>query len=279
MNDRPSDTTGGGATGVEGVLEDLLAEQRDLDDLVSELTVEQWSKPTSSEGWTVADQIAHLTYFDLTAATAVTDPEAFKQSVGELMEVALGGETSLDDLTLGEYRAMTPAELLSAWREGRRRLSEAARTLEDDSRVPWYGPSMGAKSFLTARLMEAWAHGQDIADAVGVERQGTDRLRHIARLGFITRKWSYVNRGLEAPDVPVRVSLAAPSGGRWEYGPPEATESVEGPAFDFCLVVTQRRHPHDTDLQIVGDSARDWMLKAQAFAGGPTDIPEPGSRP
>ena len=46
---------------------------------------------------------------------------------------------------------------------------------------------MGAKSFLTARLMEAWAHGQDICDTVGVEREPTDRLRHIAQLGYIPR--------------------------------------------------------------------------------------------
>ncbi len=269
----------GGKQGVEEILGDLIAEQESLDELVSGLRSEQWATPTSSQGWSVADQIGHLTYFDLTAATAVTDPDTFKLSVAELMEVALGGEVSLDEMTLGAFRAMEPAELLSAWRQGREELAAAARTLDDDSRVPWYGPSMGAKSFLTARLMETWAHGQDIADAVGVRRPGSDRLRHIARLGFITRNWSYRNRGLEAPDTPVRVRLSAPSGGTWDYGPSDAPESVEGTALDFCLVVTQRRHPHDTDLRITGDAAREWMLLAQAFAGPPTDIPEPGSRP
>ncbi len=136
---------------------------------------------------------------------------------------------------------------------------------------------MGAKSFLTARLMECWAHGQDVADALGVERAATDRLRHVARLGVITRGWSYVNRGLEPPADEVRVELIGPSGARWRFGPDDATGVVTGPALDFCLVVTQRRHPDDTALQVTGDVARDWLERAQAFAGPPTDGPAPRS--
>jgi uncharacterized protein (TIGR03084 family) len=134
---------------------------------------------------------------------------------------------------------------------------------------------MGAKSFLTARLMECWAHGQDVLDALGVERTATDRLRHVARLGFITRGWSYANRGLEPPPGEVRVELAGPSGESWCFGPEDAPSAVTGPALDFCLVVTQRRHVDDTDLRITGEVARDWLEKAQAFAGPPTDGPTP----
>jgi uncharacterized protein (TIGR03084 family) len=129
---------------------------------------------------------------------------------------------------------------------------------------------MGAKSFLTARLMEVWAHGQDVCDTVGAEREATDRLRHIAQLGVITRGWSYIVRGEQAPDTPVRVALTAPSGNEWTWGDPDATDSVTGAAEEFCLVVTQRRHIDDTGLVVSGDVARDWMNKAQAFAGGPT---------
>jgi uncharacterized protein (TIGR03084 family) len=136
---------------------------------------------------------------------------------------------------------------------------------------------MGAKSFLTARLMETWAHGQDIVDAVGdaieVRRPPTDRLRHIAQLGFITRSWSYVNRGLAAPESPVFVELVAPSGATWTWGPDDANDRVSGGAEDFCLVVTQRRHVDDTALQVEGASAREWLMFAQAFAGPPTDGP------
>ncbi len=135
---------------------------------------------------------------------------------------------------------------------------------------------MGGKSFLTARLMEAWAHGQDVVDAVGGNRPATDRLRHIAQLGVITRGWSYANRRMEAPEADVDVVLAAPSGATWTWGPGDAADAVRGSAEDFCLVVTQRRHADDTGLQLVGDAARDWMVRAQAFAGPPTDGPTAG---
>jgi uncharacterized protein (TIGR03084 family) len=257
-------------TDVREVAADLVAEQAALDAVVADLSDEQWRLPTPSPGWTVADQIGHLTYFDGTAALAVTDPEAFTASIAEIVAAPDGGA----ELTL--HRHLAPAELLAAWRDGRERLAAVAATLEDGDRIPWYGPSMGAKSFLTARLMECWAHGQDVVDAVGAHREPTDRLRHIARLGVLTRGWSYLNRGQEPPEAPVRVELTSPSGEAWAYGPEDAAERITGPAEDFCLVVTQRRHVDDTSLTVTGDAARDWMEKAQAFAGGATDGPAPG---
>lgn len=259
-------------TTVNEVAADLQAEQATLDAIVGELRDEQWALETPSPGWTVADQIGHLTYFDGTAALAVTDPEAFTASIGDLVSAPDGGAA----LTLGRDR--TPAQQLAAWRANRQHLAEVAATLADDQRVVWYGPSMGAKSFLTARLMECWAHGQDIADAVGAERAPTDRLRHIAQLGFITRGWSYKNRGMEVPEGEVRVELTAPSGAVWTFGPDDAPDVVRGPAVDFCLVVTQRRHVDDTGLEVTGAVARDWMERAQAFAGPSTDGPASGSR-
>jgi uncharacterized protein (TIGR03084 family) len=257
-------------TDVRDLAADMRAEQEALDTLVADLTDEQWAVATPSPGWSVADQIGHLTYFDGAAATAIADPAAFTASVEQLVAA-----DDRDALTL--HRHLPPSELLAAWRANRRRLADVSATLDDGSRVSWYGPSMGAKSFLTARLMECWAHGQDVADALGVERTATDRLRHIARLGVITRGWSYVNRRLEPPPGEVRVELTGPFGERWCFGPDDAAGVVTGPALDFCLVVTQRRHVDDTALQVAGDVARDWLEKAQAFAGPPTDGPAPRS--
>ncbi len=263
---------------VSEVRDDLLAEQAALDAVVADLTAEELALPTPSPRWTVADQLAHLTYFDRNAALAITDPEAFPATVHALIEAAAGGDEAVDAFEMDEWRHLPPAELLAAWRANRQLLADAAATLQNDSRIAWYGPSMGSKSFLTARLMEVWAHGQDIVDTVGAERPASDRLRHIAQLGSITRKWSYLNRGLEPPEGEVSVVLTAPSGATWTYGDEGATaNTVTGPAEDFCLVVTQRRHVDDTDLVIVGDVARDWLIRAQAFAGPATDGPGPRS--
>lgn len=256
---------------------DLLAEQEELDEIVSVLSSQNWSRPTPSPGWTIADQIGHLTFFDESAALAITDPDAFARDVERVAAAAMQGDDAVDRLTLAEYRVLPAAELLERWRAGRRRLADASLALENDTRVVWYGPSMGAKSFLTARLMETWAHGQDIVDALGITRPATHRLRHIAQLGFITRAWSYVNRGMVAPDEPVRVELMAPSGELWAFGPDDTSQSVTGPAEDFCLVVVQRRHLDDTAL-VATPLAREWLLLAQAYAGPATDGPPPGSR-
>ena len=262
-------------TTAASVRADLLAEQEALDSIVSDLTDAQWELPTPSDRWAVRDQIGHLAFFDQTAAWAITDEAQFRASLDGLSATFAPDATpdTMDQLTLGEYRTMSPPELLSAWRANRALLADAATTLDDDTRVIWYGPSMGAKSFLTARLMECWAHGQHIVDAVGATRQPTDRLQHIAQLGFITRKWTYLNRGSDVPEADVRVELAAPSGDTWRYGPDDAEQSVVGAAEDFCLVVTQCRHVDSTSLDVSGDAARDWMTKAQAFAGGATNGP------
>jgi uncharacterized protein (TIGR03084 family) len=261
---------------VADVAADLIAEQDSLDAICAGLSESDWSSPTASPGWTVADQIGHLAYFDDAAAIAITDEPGFASMKKELLG-HLGSGSDPDAFTLGRYRTMSGPELLDAWRQDRRSLADASATLTNDRRVDWFGPSMGAKSFLTARLMEAWAHGQDVADTVGQVREPTDRLRHIAQLGFITRGWTYINRGLEAPTSELQVRLTAPSGDEWLFGPDQAPEDVAGSAEDFCLVVTQRRHLDDTQLQVSGEQAREWLLMAQAFAGGASDGPKPQS--
>jgi uncharacterized protein (TIGR03084 family) len=259
---------------VADVLDDLVAEQAALDMIVADLEPATWQLPTPSPRWTIADQIGHVSYFDSTAALAINDPSAFIEHRAELVR-SLSDDLAADTATLGSFRQLDPTQQLARWRESRTGLETAARTLANDTRIEWYGPSMSAKSFLTARLMEVWAHGQDIVDAVGVTRQPTDRLRHIAQLGVITRNWSYAVRGEQPPSSDVRVSLLAPSGEEWTWGSDEATDRVTGSAEDFCLVVTQRRHVADTALAVEGGTAADWMSKAQAFAGGPTNGPAP----
>ncbi len=260
---------------VSEVLDDLVAEQQSLDDIVSQLDAAQWLLPTPSPGWTVADQIGHLAYFDANAALAIVDPDAFHEQMTALLSA--GDSRSGDDMTLGPFRSMSPDELLAAWRSNRAALAAAGATLANDSRIAWYGPSMGAKSFLTARLMEAWAHGQDIVDAIDATRQPTDRLRHIAQLGFITRGWTYINRGLDVPSTPVRVALTSPSGDTWSFGPGRRSRVRDRLGTRLLsrhdTTAPRRRHRPRGD----GRLCRDWMEKAQLFAGPPSDGPAPRS--
>jgi uncharacterized protein (TIGR03084 family) len=204
----------------------------------------------------VRHQIAHLTYFDEQGAIAATDPGSFD-----------GDPVGLD--TRGPYLSLPADALLARWRAARSSLLAAFDGVDAKARLPWYGPPMSARSFLTARLMETWAHGVDVTDALGRPPAASERLRHVAHLGVATRGWSYVVRSQEAPDVDVLVALRSPAGETWTWGSSD-TDRVSGDALDFCLVVTQRLPLADTALDVVGDAAASWMGVAQIFAGAPT---------
>ncbi|MFG2841492.1 TIGR03084 family metal-binding protein [Streptomyces zaomyceticus] len=245
------------------VLDDLREESEALDLLVRELGEDRWGTPTPAPGWTVAHQIAHLAWTDRAALLAATDAEAFAAET----EKALAAPDRFVDEGAEEGAKLPPAELLARWREGRERLQEALRAVPAGARFPWYGPPMSAPAMATARLMETWAHGQDVADALGVVRPPTARLRHVAWIGHRARDYAFLVRGLPVPAEPFRVELLAPDGEVWAYGPEDAGQRVTGSALDFCLLVTQRVHRDDTALVAEGPDAERWLSVAQAFAG------------
>jgi uncharacterized protein (TIGR03084 family) len=257
---------------MDPICDDLEAEHEALDVLVRDLPEEAWDRPTPAEGWMVRDQISHLWFFDGTARLAVVDVDAFHASARALLARVNAG----DDPSIAPGRQVAPAQLLASWREGRAALLAALRATDPKARIPWYGPSMGARSFATARLMETWAHGQDVADALDAAREPTARLRHVAHIGVLARPFAYATRDLPVPEREVRVELAAPDGSTWTWGPEDADDVVRGDALDFCLVVTQRRHPADTALVVEGPAAVEWMGIAQAFAGPPGPGRQPG---
>lgn len=259
---------------MEKICKDLNDEGQSLDNIVSGLSDEQWSRETLCSGWTVKDEIAHIAYFDMFARLSATDREAFEKEMTRLAEDV----ENLFEITLQPGRSRSNAELLDWWREERRAMIEAYLVLDPKERLPWHLP-MSARSSATARLMETWAHGQDIVDALGVERKPTDRLKHVAHLGVATFGWSFQCRGLEKPEQEVRVVLNSPSGDIWTYGPEASVNLVQGDALDFCLVVAQRRHYLDTGLKVNGPVAEKWMSVAQVFAGPPDQGPKPGASP
>ena len=252
--------------------DDLAAEHADLDAVVAPLDATTWDRATPAVGWAVRDQIHHLAWFDRNAVLAVEDPDGFTTEMNEMV-----GDFAAFEATLAnEARSMAADGLLQWWRDGRVELLRVLRAADPSLRVPWYGPPMAIASFTTARLMETWAHGQDVVDAVGATRVPTARLRHIAHIGVRTRGFAYTIRNRAVPDGDVRVELAAPDGSTWTWGSEDAADRVQGPALDFCLVVTQRRHVDDTALVADGPLAVEWMSIAQAFAGGPGEGRQPG---
>jgi uncharacterized protein (TIGR03084 family) len=247
------------------LLADLAQESASLDALVADLDAAGWATPTPADGWTVAHQIAHLAWTDDQALLAVLSPDAFGSAMRKA--AAQTGDPVGEAAQAGA--GTSPHELLERWRKGRIDLVTAIEELPEDERIPWYGPPMSASSLVTARLMETWAHGQDVADALGVSREPSDRIRHVAHLGVRTRDYSFAVHGMAPPREEFRVELVGPSGALWTWGPEESGERLTGDALDFALLVTQRIHRDDTELQAAGPGVSRWLDIAQAFAGPP----------
>lgn len=247
------------------VLADLQAESQELDDLVAGLPVEAWATPTPAVGWTIAHQIGHLAWTDEAAVLATTDPVGFQKS----MRGALAGLGSYVDDAAAEWAGRPPADILRSWRDGRAALAEALLAVPPSARIGWLGPPMTATSMATARLMETWAHGRDVADALGVRRMPTPRLRHVAHLGVRTRDFAFAIHNMVPPAEPFRVELTGPDGELWTWGPPSAAQTVTGPAVDFCLLVTRRGNRADLAVHAAGADADTWLEIAQVFAGPP----------
>ena len=244
---------------------DLRAESDDLDALVAPLPAHRWADPTPAPGWTIAHQIGHLLWTDRVALTSVTEEAQF----AELLQAAQADPTGFVDAGAEDLSTVAPAELLAEWRGTRGRLHDALLAVPDGRKLPWFGPPMSPASMATARLMETWAHGLDVADALGVKRVPTERLRSIAHIGVRTRDYAFIINNLSPPAEPFLVELRAPGGDTWSWGPADAAQRVTGSAEDFCFLVTQRRPLSALDITAHGADARRWLEIAQAFAGPP----------
>jgi uncharacterized protein (TIGR03084 family) len=248
---------------VDALVDDLLAESGALRQVLADLPAADWGRPTPAAGWTVTDEVTHLAYFDDVTRLSVTDPERFTSEADQL---AADGD-DFPDRVAARFHDTAPADALTWFDHVRAHLTTAYRQADPSVRLPWFGPAMRPASSVTARLMETWAHGQDILDTFGIARVPTARMRHVADLGIRALRYAYTVNGLEIPADPIRVELAGPDGARWTWGPPDAASRVTGTALDFCLLVTQRRHRDDTALEVTGATARQWTSIAQAFAG------------
>jgi uncharacterized protein (TIGR03084 family) len=255
---------------VEEVLADLAAEGKAVESLVADLTEEQWRTMTPAEGWDIATTIAHLLWTDESSLLAIEGTTGDKAPWDALIMTAFEDPDGfVDNAALSLAKDLTGAGLLARWRTSRPALDAALRAVPHGQKLMWFGPPMSPASMATARLMETWAHGLDVADALGVTVEPTARIRHVASLGFRTRNFAYKTNGLDAPETEVRLDLVAPDGDVWSFGPEDAPQTVTGSAYDFCRLATQRINRADTDLVASGEDAEKWLTIAQAFAGPP----------
>nr|WP_296776821.1 TIGR03084 family metal-binding protein [Rhodococcus sp. (in: high G+C Gram-positive bacteria)] len=255
---------------LDSIVDDLRAEGDALDAIVADLTEQQWAWPTPAEGWTIAHQIGHLSWTDNVAERTTSGAAGDTDAAAEF-DVAL--KKAWTDpggfVDIGAEEESRADDLLAIWRTRRTAMVDALSKVPAGTKIPWFGPPMSAASMATARLMETWAHGQDVADALGIAAEPTDRIKGVAHIGVRTRDFAYAVNQQTPPTEPFRVELTSPSGQLWTWGPDDASQRVTGSAADFCLLVTQRAHRDDLDISAIGTDAAHWLTIAQAFAGPP----------
>ncbi|HEX4812237.1 MAG TPA: TIGR03084 family metal-binding protein [Nonomuraea sp.] len=248
---------------LEAVLNDLAADGDQLDNLVAGLDAEQWLLPTPAPGWTVRDQIAHLAFIFRLAATAASDAEAFQA-------MTAGAQSNFDgavNAALKLYENVPPAALLATWRSERAAAVAALAAVPAGRTVPWLVNPLPPVVLACAGIMEQFAHGQDIADTLGVRLERGGSLQHLVVFAVLTRDFGYLARQLTPPAEEFRFEITGPSGERWDYGPEDAAQRISGPAEDFCLLVTRRRHRADVAVTAAGEVADHWLDIAQAYRG------------
>jgi uncharacterized protein (TIGR03084 family) len=262
---------------VAAEVEDLRAEGAELYALLEMLSEEDWRRVTQFKGWSIEDVVLHLYASDVQAAASARSPEAYRALRSDIVARRGEGLTIIEEARV-RYAELRGSRLLARWRDQLAELCDLLAAKEPQARLLWGGPDMSVRMFTTARQMEIWAHGQAIYDLLGHERTLHARIRNVAVIGVKTFGWTFSNRKLPVPAPAPYVRLTAPSGETWEWNAPQADNSVQGDAGEFCQVVAQTRNVADTQLAVTGETARAWMSIAQCFAGAPHDPPPKGTR-
>ncbi|WP_027236668.1 TIGR03084 family metal-binding protein [Leisingera caerulea] len=257
--------------------EDFRAESRALAAILEDLPEAEFHRTTQFKDWTIDHVLGHLHLFNAAAEASLQGEEAFAAFIAPVLQDMQAGKSILE-CQFPWLNGLSGRALFQAWRQGAERCADAYAAADPKGRLKWIGPDMSALSAITARQMETWAHGQEVFDLLGLQRQEQDRIRNIAHLGVATYGWSFANRGLDVPEPAPFVQLTGPSDAVWEWNEPQGGNFVKGSAVEFAQVVTQVRNAADTSLQVAGATAQKWMRIAQCFAGPPETPPGKGSR-
>ncbi len=251
------------------ILSDLVAEQQSLDQFLQRIRERDWKLPTPAPGWSIHDTVSHLAFTETFAAAAIEQGQDYVDSQHV---------TDVDEWTdrgVQQGRGKRYQEVIEWWRNGRASVVDALSRMEASDRIPWVINSLSAKGFATLRLMETWAHGLDIREAMDgrlpvVEdeeetEEDSPRLRHVAWLAHRMLPYAFEQAGEEYPKEGIRVQVMGPKYASWVFGPRETDQVIKGHAGEFCRVAVHRLDPADTGLKAIGDYAETALRIIRAY--------------
>jgi uncharacterized protein (TIGR03084 family) len=251
---------------MQAVLAALEAQHAELAALLDSLDAAGWQRPTRCAGWDIADVVLHL---------AQTDELALASAQGRFadgLNVLAGGAEpggNVDDgaaAMVAHERGVPNDELLNRWRSGTTALRVALAAGDPHRRVDWVAGQLSIQTLVTTRLAECWIHTGDVAEALGVAPEHSDRLEHVARLAWRTLPYAFARSGRRLTG-PVAFDLSAPGGARWRFVPDtEPATVIEGPGAELCMVAARRVAPDATSLRATGPDARAVLELVRTYA-------------
>ncbi len=177
---------------------DFLKECDALAEVLAPLDAADWSRATQFKGWTINDVMVHLYFWNVGADMALTDPDAFMERAKVVGKAAVtGGLRPIENASVAERGR----DLFDIWQDQYRDMCARWQSVDPKTRVKWIGPDMSARSSLSARQMETWAHGMEVFDLLGQTRVEEDRIRNIVMLGVNAFGWSHKVQGLPVPEA------------------------------------------------------------------------------
>jgi uncharacterized protein (TIGR03084 family) len=249
-------------TDFESLLDALAREQTGLHAELGNIATDDWFRPTPAKGWDVRDTVAHLADIDEIAIdTCTAGPRPLNDFAARF---ASPEDTTLWGVLRGRRRS--GREVLAWWEDTSTRERDVLAGVDAAMRIPW-GIGMRRPSLVTARLMETWAHGLDVREALGLPVVDSERLRHVAWLGYRALPYAFSFAGRERPPGELRVEVTSPAGDEtWEYGPADAPNRITGPAGELCRLFAQRISRDEArGLVAEGEGAVAALEVARAF--------------
>lgn len=243
--------------------------------LIAKLDEADYERKTLFKNWSINDILVHLHFWNMSADLSLNKPDEFEAMMKQFFSAIQTGKLRPHENSVIEERGK---DLLKLWFKLSKKIENDFSAVDPKQRLKWAGPTMSARTCISARQMEVWAHGQAVFDLLGEDRTESDRIKNIVVLGINAFGWTHQVHKLSLPETMPRVHLKSPSGAEWVFGEEDNSQSITGNAFEFAQVVTQTRNIADTHLKINGDAALNWMSHAQCFAGPPEMPPVPGLR-
>jgi uncharacterized protein (TIGR03084 family) len=237
---------------------DLEDEQDRLEAILDALDDAAWHTESGAPGWTITDVVLHLAQSeDAVVATATGDATRGWRLSGD------GIDDAMDRLVRAERAE--PRVVFARWRTARREAVAALRAADPKQPLQWAAAPLKPATLATTRLAEHWAHGLDITEPLGIDFPDTDRLRHVAWLGYGSLPYAFGLKGLEPH--PVFCELVGPDGSVWRYGPEDAESTISGSAGAFCRVGAQRLAPEESGLTTTGPHGAEVLGVLRNYAG------------